>query len=573
MRCPLSMRRLAVATLPFLACAVFPVVRAQANRTVDDWAPQMVYTPTSAVVHGDLSGFDISKLYNGTVTILNATVLSSVNMSLTFTGSEIWVFLAKPENQGGYGIGYNVYIDGAMVDEDATFDQETEAEYGAQELGFGSNELTLAQHTLVLEATNGEVYVDYAVFRSNQASLETTIPPVTPSATPSASSGSATNGAKSHTTPASAGASSAATSAVAGKKKSLGFVAGVAIAAVVLVGAAGAVWLCLRRRNGRAHAGTGVMSGPGYGDSGAGYSPPMMQSHGSQGSNAALLHNASQHSLPGSTSPFPAPPPLPVAPQLQYPQPQPYPDPYLAAPQHASQYPTQEQHTVPPIQIPYSGAPNPPALPYTPHQQQHNAYPPFPGPLSPSMSSSSGHSDAYSATSSRPLVLPSPYDPHGSTTLAYSPSTGGSGPSRSSNLQMERVLAEQRAVEAEYATPDVTAWPDEKAAFKQAQAREQWSRPGRSKLAVMNLDRDAAPSREVTRSWSTRTGSSSISTGPASQPIPQQTVPDGATALNGAANGVDMAHIAAEMSALRAQVARLEGERLEREGVPPPAYD
>nr|GAT55896.1 predicted protein [Mycena chlorophos] len=567
MRCPLSMRRLAVATLPFLACAVFPVVRAQANRTVDDWAPQMVYTPTSAVIHGDLNGFNISKLYNGTVTILNATVLGSVNMSLTFTGSEIWVFLAKPENQGGYGIGYNVYIDGTMVDEDATFDQETEAEYGAQELGFGSNELTLAQHTLVLEATDGEVYVDYAIFRSNQASLETTIPPVTPSATPSASSGTATNGAKSHMTPASAGASSAATSAAAGKKKSLGLVAGVAIAAVVLVGAAGAVWLCLRRRNGRAHApaGTGVMSGPGYGDSGAGYSPPMMQSHGSQGSNAALLHNTSQHSLPGSTPPFPTPPPPPIAQQPQYPQQQHYPDPYLAAPQHASQYPIQEQHMVP--------APNPPALPYIPHQQQHDPYPPFPAPLSPSMSSSSGHSDPYSATSSRPLVLPSPYDPYGSTTLAYSPSTRGSGPSRSSNLQMERVLAEQRAVEAEYATPDVSAWPDEKAALGQARAHEQWSRPGSSKLEVTNPDRSAVQSHNVARSWSTRTGSSSISTGSASQPILQQTVADGATPVNGAANGVDMAHIAAEMSALRAQVARLEGERLEREGVPPPAYD
>ena len=59
-----------------------PSTVGQENRTVDDFSPQMTYTPGSAVAHGNLTGFDISKLYNGTVSIMNATVLDSVNMTM-----------------------------------------------------------------------------------------------------------------------------------------------------------------------------------------------------------------------------------------------------------------------------------------------------------------------------------------------------------------------------------------------------------------------------------------------------------------------------------------------------------
>lgn len=78
------------AALLLLAASIAPwppLVAGQANRTVDDFSPQIVYTPASAVTHGNLTGFDISKLYNGTISIMNATELDSVNMTMKFTGT------------------------------------------------------------------------------------------------------------------------------------------------------------------------------------------------------------------------------------------------------------------------------------------------------------------------------------------------------------------------------------------------------------------------------------------------------------------------------------------------------
>ena len=79
----------------------------------------------------------------------------------------------------------------------------------------------------------------------------------------------------------------------------------------------------------------------------------------------------------------------------------------------------------------------------------------------------------------------------------------------------------------------------------------------------------ANPGVDVERSWSTRTGGSTYLHHPQPQtpPIPSPSPPSTAS------GAPDISTMAAEMVALRAQVARLEGERLEREGVPPPAYD
>jgi hypothetical protein len=57
----------------------------QANRTVDDFSPLITYTPATNVTHLDTTGFDVSKLYNGTIGIMNAT--DSMNMTLKFTGA------------------------------------------------------------------------------------------------------------------------------------------------------------------------------------------------------------------------------------------------------------------------------------------------------------------------------------------------------------------------------------------------------------------------------------------------------------------------------------------------------
>ncbi|KAF7312970.1 hypothetical protein MKEN_00981600 [Mycena kentingensis (nom. inval.)] len=543
------------------------LARAQANRTIDDWAPEISYDPDTAasIVRQNLTGFQVSKLYNGTVTIMNATELSSVNMTMRFTGTELYVFLAKPQNDGQYGISYNVYLDGANVNQVGSFSQVEDAEYG--DVAYENNNLTMGAHTLILEATGGEVYLDYVVFRSNSAVPETTIPPLpdpTSSVVPSSASGSVS---KSKATTTSSSPSTSASSA-AKKRSSIGLIAGAAVAVLAVLAIVAAIMFLRKRR--RANAGVSPVHGqPGTGPygSGGGYpqqnaSPHMQQQNTSQ---AGLLHqpsvyasaSASQYSLPTHDHPQQGyghpPPPMPQqyhnnaqVPQYAYshsPEDQPQPHPYAPMQNpHDYGYASSEHvhgHASPP--------PSMASNPYLhPQQQQNNAYPPSPtGPgYAPTVlsSSASGHSHA-SSSSSRPLLVRNEsqsqgqlqydysYNPKASATLAYAPS----GRRATEGMEgMEAVLAEQRAVEAEYVRPgpDVAGSGDDKKMLAE-----------RERMSVANPD--AGPSAR---------------TQPHTPPSPSQ-------------QGENMTSITQQMAALRAQVARLEGERMEMAGVPPPAYD
>lgn len=77
-------------------------------------------------------------------------------------GSALWVFIAKPQMNDSYGNGYNVYLDGAEVDEEGSFDLNTDAEYA--NLAYSKTSMPLGPHTFTLEATDGLTYFDYAVF-------------------------------------------------------------------------------------------------------------------------------------------------------------------------------------------------------------------------------------------------------------------------------------------------------------------------------------------------------------------------------------------------------------------------
>ncbi|KAJ7051476.1 hypothetical protein C8F01DRAFT_1376806 [Mycena amicta] len=552
---------------------LLPLVAAQANRTVDDFSPLLSYTPESAIIRGDLTGFDISKLYNGTVTIMNATVADSVNMSFKFTGSEIYIFLAKPQNDGSFGNGYNIYMDGVAVSDVGSFDQETDAEYA--DLAYSNTSMRLAPHTLVFEATAGEVYLDYVVFRSNNPTPETSIPPL-PEPSSASASGVATSGRSKATTGTSnpnPNSSESATGTVKKLTSHTALIAGAAAGVVILLllGVGVAVCVFVRRR-GRSRTQT---QSPYGGGMGPGYPPPTMSQ---AGSDAALLYNssagASQHSLHGQMPPQmqippPPPPPMPMPPQQEYEYAR-YPGPGAAQQQQQYQ-PMHNPYSPPPHAQSYDTSPNAYLQPHQQHQQQHNAYPPSPSPSpspsSPSAYSSSAHSHSHS------LV----YDPNASRTLAYAQSLEGT------------ILAEQRAVEAEYARPgSELGWGDEKKRAmaipvqqQQQQQRGNVNEPKwEQRFGVMNPD-----SRSVGRSWSTRTGTSSAPP-PNPPPVPTSgsgaynnytpsrtpSAPNPRTRSNPPASP-DISNIAAEMHALRAQVARLEGERLEREGVPPPAYD
>ncbi|KAJ7057314.1 hypothetical protein C8F01DRAFT_1372021 [Mycena amicta] len=562
---------LVLSLLPLLT-----LVAAQANRTVDDFSPLLSYTPESAIIRGDLTGFDISKLYNGTVTIMNATVADSVNMSFKFTGSEIYIFLAKPQNDGQFGNGYQIYMDGVAVSDVGSFDQETDAEYA--DLAYSNTSMRLAPHTLVFEATAGEVYLDYVVFRSNNPTPETSIPPL-PEPSSASASGVATSGRSKATTgtsnPNPPNSSESATGTVKKLASHTALIAGAAAGVVILLLLGTGVAVCVFvRRRGRSRTQT---QSPYGGGMGPGYPPPTMSQ---AGSDAALLYNssagASQHSLHGHghhlQPQMPPPPPMPRPPQQEYEYAR-YPGP--GAVQQQQQYqPMHNPYSPPPHAQSYDTSPNAYLQPHQLHQQQqHNAYPPSPSPSpsspspsSPSAYSSSAHSHSHS------LV----YDPNASRTLAYAQSLEGT------------ILAEQRAVEAEYARPgSELGWGDEKkrAMAIPVQQQQQQQRGNvnevkpEQRFGVMNPD-----SRSVGRSWSTRTGTSTApplaNPAPVSYPYPSRTPsapsPRSHSRSPAASNppaSPDISNIAAEMHALRAQVARLEGERLEREGVPPPAYD
>ncbi|KAF7291358.1 hypothetical protein MIND_01280300 [Mycena indigotica] len=516
-----SRRRSCKAFALFLAARALPCAHAQANRTLDDFSPALVYTPATppALVRGALAGFNVSELYNGTVAVLNATAAPghSVNMSVKFTGTEIYVFLAKPQNAsaGAYGIAYNVYLDGAQVDQVGSFDQDTDAEY-AQEGYTNSNlNLTLKAHTLVFEATDGAVYLDYVVFRSNNPTPETSIAPI--KALPSPSSAAPSGSAAATGTKSRPGETPLASAVAERKRSRVPLIAGAAAAVLCLLGAGVAACICLRRRNARRPAAAVLPGGPGpY--------PAMSQSLSYAGgqvyaSDAALV--GSQHSVSAhGHAPYgytDAPPPLP------------------------SQQHNLYQHP-PHLQPQAYDSPMPNLYLSPPAQPQPMTYPPAPSPVSPPLTSPSAYSPVSpSDTYAYAPPTPTAYDPRGAATLAYTPSQS-SHSSRSAYDERARILAEQRRIEAEYERP---GWASLSGAEEKRRLREHEERLGVANPGPLSPASPASSSAGMQRSWSTRTGTSGSGAG-----------------------AEDISHIAAEMHALRAQVARLEGERLEREGRP-----
>ncbi|KAF8147916.1 hypothetical protein K438DRAFT_456739 [Mycena galopus ATCC 62051] len=137
---------------------------AQANRTVDDFSPEITYSPAANVTHTDTTGFDMTKLYNGTIGLMNGTD-NAVNMTLSFTGTAIWLFTAKPQtsHDSSFTDGYTVYLDGKQVDEDAEVDLESDAEYA--NVAYSNDQLPSGAHIVTLSADSGTpLYFDYAIF-------------------------------------------------------------------------------------------------------------------------------------------------------------------------------------------------------------------------------------------------------------------------------------------------------------------------------------------------------------------------------------------------------------------------
>ncbi|KAJ7254599.1 hypothetical protein C8J57DRAFT_615680 [Mycena rebaudengoi] len=234
----------------FWACV--PRAAAQANRTVDDDSPLIQYSPASAVTHSILTGFEQNKLYNGTVALMNSSSSDTVNMTLRFTGSAIWIFMAKPQTDpdaGAFATEYNIFVDGLSQSHSFSLDQSSDAEYA--DLAFSNETMPLGPHTIEMSIPGGAIaYFDYAVFRSNDPKPETTIPPIFPSS----SSASQTSTQRSDPTRA---PPTTQNSAHSSGKPLLVPIIGAAAGAVVLIilGITGVI-LCRRRARRRGLAGS-----------------------------------------------------------------------------------------------------------------------------------------------------------------------------------------------------------------------------------------------------------------------------------------------------------------------------
>ncbi|KAJ7339915.1 hypothetical protein DFH08DRAFT_248034 [Mycena albidolilacea] len=520
------------------------VAEAQANRTVDDFSPLITYTPASNVTHTNTTGFDVTKLYNGTISIMNATTNTAVNMTLKFTGSAIWLFLAKPQTSDSdtFGAAYTIFLDGAEVDDEGSLDMETDAEYA--DVAFSNDKMHLGPHEVTL-STEGIVYFDYAVFTSNDPTPETTIPPVKP--LPSSSSASSTSKAKSTSNPAASPSESGALKS----KSHIPVIAGAAAVVVFLLGAGIAVFICMRRRR-RVGGAPQVHYAPG-GEHPGTYAPG--------GGYPGTMYGQGQQPVYGSVDPSK----------------------YASEAALLTPIPTMSQQT-------------------QSHSPYHSNYALPNGPVeyvAPPHSQSHSQSHSFNQAPSESQLRPEPADP-----FAYV---------QPHDLAMQRVMVEQRAVEAEYAPP--TAWvvdekngrprpqyshslpPDASQSESQFQlqhrpppnstanpnlprvlekhraAEAEYAAGARPSATAWPVDEKRAPGLDVTvpsrtpsatGSW---TGSGSGGGGAPSEPSYPPS--PGSSSAHGHGEAA-LSTIAAQMAALRAQVARLEGERREEM---PPAYD
>ncbi|KAJ7161779.1 hypothetical protein C8R43DRAFT_1174491, partial [Mycena crocata] len=512
----------------------------QANRTVDDFSPLLTYAPAEAVTHLNTTGFEVPKLYNGTIAVMNGSD-SSVNVTMKFTGSAAWLFLAKPL-LGGYGTSYTIFVDGVDVNDVGSYDLNDDAEYGV--LAWSNDSLGLGPHTVRLMADNGAlVYFDYAVFTSNDPTPETTIPPVQPPPSSAFASGAPSQTSKAKNT-AHPGSSESAGAADTKPKSHIAAIAGAAGGVVLLLAAGGLVaCLVLRKRRREAAGAGGYPQKPTYNQqyaTGAPHGSNMPYNAGQQqqavynahstgstpyASEAALLRVATQGhgtSVSYNSAGAPSPPfersPDPFGPQFQGAQVQPQ---YQQQQQYPNQDPTQ-----------FNTQPHPTQYPPQQQTQSHSPYDNLISPYNNNFNNASSHSP------SQPHIL-SPY---------------GRGYSRSQDAEMASVLAEQRAVEAEHARPQPGGWGDEKAA---------------QRVATANLSPSSMSSSSNAQSGSGKGGISPLS--PASADSYDGTSPPSRSQGQG-----ELSNIAAEMRALRAQVARLEGGgergRGHEEEEMPPAY-
>ncbi|KAJ7020717.1 hypothetical protein C8F04DRAFT_1241780 [Mycena alexandri] len=159
-----------------------PLVAAtQANYTIDDASPLVTYR---GIVDRNVTGFDVGRLNNQTVTFIAPTPNDSPTISMNFTGSAIYVFVAYPSGHNeSFTSGFSARIDGVAYGGWAL--ANTAPLYN--HLAYQNTTMDNGLHNFVMQIQpEWELYFDYAVYTSGDAD-PSSVPPIaspTGSATP-----------------------------------------------------------------------------------------------------------------------------------------------------------------------------------------------------------------------------------------------------------------------------------------------------------------------------------------------------------------------------------------------------
>ncbi|KAJ7851265.1 hypothetical protein B0H14DRAFT_265737 [Mycena olivaceomarginata] len=148
--------------LALLALVLSRLARAVHNETIDDASALITYK--DATLQRNITAFDSRLLWDGTVTYIVPIPDSSPTITIPFTGTAIYIFVAYPGRVEPAPSGFTVLIDGVPSGNWAA--KESALLY--HHLVYHNSTLPDASHTLVMQIMLGwEFYFDYAVYTSN----------------------------------------------------------------------------------------------------------------------------------------------------------------------------------------------------------------------------------------------------------------------------------------------------------------------------------------------------------------------------------------------------------------------
>ncbi|KAJ7772366.1 hypothetical protein B0H16DRAFT_1685387 [Mycena metata] len=169
--------------IPLLALLLSRLTRAAQNYTIDDASPLITYDAPS--LERNHTAFDSRLLWDGTITYVVPAPDFSPTISIPFSGTAIYIFVAYPGIAQPAPSGFNASIDGAPAGNWAA----AESALLYRHLVWHTAALPDAPHTLLMQINPGwELYFDYAVYMSNIAPPVEPLPSSSGSTRPSSSS-------------------------------------------------------------------------------------------------------------------------------------------------------------------------------------------------------------------------------------------------------------------------------------------------------------------------------------------------------------------------------------------------